>query len=51
VTGWITDSNLKELRDQLKKGLLHGQAEAKRVNYAAGGIWLPLELKPMQPQE
>ena len=46
VTGWIKDIALKELREQLKKGLLQGRAEIKRIDYADGGIWLPLKVKP-----
>lgn len=43
VTGWAINSNLKELREPLKRGLLRGKAEIKRVNYANGGIWSPLQ--------
>jgi hypothetical protein len=46
VTGWIKDTYLKELRERLKKGLLQGQAEIKRIDYADGRIWLPLKVKP-----
>ena len=46
LTAWIKDTDLKELREHLKKGLLRGRAEIKRINYADGGIWLPLKVKP-----
>jgi hypothetical protein len=46
VAGWIKDIALKELREQLKKGSLQGRAEIKRIDYANGGIWLPLKVKP-----
>ena len=49
VTGWIKDPTLKELRRPLKDGLLQGQAEIKRINYADGRIWLPLKVTPKQP--
>jgi len=45
VTGWIKDTYLKELRERLKKGLLQGRAEIKRIDYADGRIWLPLKVK------
>ncbi|HEY7180840.1 MAG TPA: hypothetical protein VIC84_05450 [Blastocatellia bacterium] len=50
VTAWIKDAYLKELREHLKRGLLQGHAEIKRVKYAGGGIWLPLKVTPKRPQ-
>jgi hypothetical protein len=50
VTGWINDARLKELREHLKRGLLQGEAEIMRVNYAEGGIWLPLKVRSDQPR-
>jgi hypothetical protein len=50
VTGWFQDAYLKALRKRLKEGLLQGQAEIKRINYADGRIWLPLKLRLKQQE-
>jgi len=34
VSGWMKDADLKELRKQQRAGLLHVQAEIKRIEYA-----------------
>jgi hypothetical protein len=36
VTGWIKGAYLKELRKHQRAGVLHAQAEIKRINYADG---------------
>lgn len=48
VTHWFKDAYLKELRNHLREGLLRGQAEIKRINYADGRVWVPLIIRPKQ---